>query len=135
MNESSPPPRDDEAGSGKKRHDEPSVLEGLRRSLLPLRHEWDPSFAGSGREALQTMSEATFEVIVTDLRMPEMDGAELLSEVARRHPEVAHIILTGGLEWKTMPRTAGLNPVRLWKPCDVETLRAAVTHVCPRSGE
>ncbi|MEM8917105.1 MAG: response regulator, partial [Pseudomonadota bacterium] len=67
--------------------DEPMVLNGLRRMLRSLRGDWDMDFATSGKEALAKMSDGGFTVIVSDMRMPEMDGAALLDEVAVRHPE------------------------------------------------
>ena len=60
--------------------DEPNVLSGLRRMLYSLRNEWDMKFVSSGAEALQCLSEAPFDVLVTDVRMPEMNGIELLQE-------------------------------------------------------
>jgi len=60
--------------------DEPNVLAGLKRMLYSLRNEWDMKFVTSGAEALQCLSESPFEVLVTDVRMPEMNGIELLQE-------------------------------------------------------
>jgi CheY-like chemotaxis protein len=48
--------------------------------LYSLRNEWDMKFVSSGAEALQCLSEAPFDVLVTDVRMPEMNGIELLQE-------------------------------------------------------
>ena len=64
--------------------DEPKVLEGLRRMLRPLRDEWDMAFARGGPEALQLLGRDAFDVVVTDMRMPDMDGAELLAQVRGR---------------------------------------------------
>jgi YesN/AraC family two-component response regulator len=51
--------------------DEPMVLTGLKRSLRPMRSEWEMVFAGGGDEALMVMEQQTFDIIVTDMRMPE----------------------------------------------------------------
>jgi CheY-like chemotaxis protein len=66
--------------------DEPVVIEGLQRMFFNMRREWDVQFGNDGQEALKIMAEAPTDVIVSDMRMPEMNGAELLSEVMRRHP-------------------------------------------------
>ena len=75
--------------------DEPKLLDGLKRSLRPMREEWNMTFVTSGAEALQTLGQAPFDVIVSDMRMPVMDGAQLLSEVRQRFPQVARIVLSG----------------------------------------
>src|ERR1039458_3122863 len=88
--------------------DEPMVLTGLKRSLRPMRAEWEMVFAAGGDEALAAMDRQTFDIIVTDMRMPKvcrsmaardrqtfdiivtdmrmpgMDGAQLLEEVQKR---------------------------------------------------
>jgi len=55
--------------------DEPNVLSGLRRSLYGMREEWEMVFVSGGLEALQAMEKQPFDIIVTDMRMPMMDGA------------------------------------------------------------
>ncbi len=55
--------------------DEPRILEGLRRMLRPQRHEWEMAFAPGGEAALAMMEASPFDVIVSDMRMPGIDGA------------------------------------------------------------
>ena len=66
--------------------DEPMVLKGLQRTLRKMRAEWDMSFVTSAAHALELMAEKPFDAIVADMRMPGMDGAQLLNEVKDRHP-------------------------------------------------
>lgn len=75
--------------------DEPNILGGLRRMLRNMRHEWQMTFAASGQEALQVLQEEPCDVIVSDMRMPGMNGAELLLEVMKRYPQMIRIILSG----------------------------------------
>ena len=75
--------------------DEPRVLEGLRRMLHSLRNDWEMKFVASGAEALQCLAATPFDVLVTDVRMPEMSGVELLQEVIQQYPEVIRIVLSG----------------------------------------
>lgn len=75
--------------------DEPRVLDGLRRMLRAQRKDWRLSFATSGPEALEILAREVPDVVVSDMRMPGMDGAQLLAEVRRLHPHVVRIILSG----------------------------------------
>ncbi len=106
--------------------DEPDVLSALRRSLRKLRHEWDMAFAESGVAALHLFEETPFDVIVTDMRMPGMDGAELLKEVARKYPGTIRIILSGYSDQDTVMRTVSVAHQYLAKPCEVELLKEVI---------
>jgi HD-like signal output (HDOD) protein/CheY-like chemotaxis protein len=75
--------------------DEPRILGGLRRLLRSQRERWEMSFTGSGHEALDLLQSSPCDVIVSDYRMPGMDGAELLQLVRERHPGTARVILSG----------------------------------------
>ena len=110
--------------------DEPNVLGGLRRMLYPLRDQWRMVFAGSGREALERLEESAFDVLVTDVRMPEMGGAELLEEVRKRFPQTIRIVLSGTTESDLTLRTATLAHQYLCKPCDAATLRSTLERAC-----
>lgn len=73
--------------------DEPNILAALRRVLR--QPDWRVLTAGSGREALALMDQAPVDLVISDMRMPEMDGAELLAQVQARWPGVLRILLTG----------------------------------------
>jgi len=111
--------------------DEPNVLEGLRRMLRKQRHEWDMEFVASGDEALAKMAESPFDVVVTDMEMPSMDGAEFLEQVLERHPDVARIVLSGHADDASTIRALRVAHQYLSKPTDAETLKAAVARACP----
>lgn len=106
--------------------DEPKVLEGLQRMLYPLRGEWQMEFVSSGQQALRRLSEAEFDVLVTDIRMPGMGGLELLSEVIQQHPQVIRLVLSGTVDQELTLRSAAVAHQYLVKPCDARTLRAKV---------
>lgn len=72
--------------------DEPRMREIL--SLLASRWGYDVRTAAGGREALETLEDFAAEVVVTDLRMPEVDGEALLREVRVRHPQTVVILMT-----------------------------------------
>ncbi|MEM8950723.1 MAG: response regulator [Pseudomonadota bacterium] len=109
--------------------DEPLVLSGLRRMLRSLRHDWDMSFANSGREALELLDGGDFAVVVSDMRMPEMDGATLLNEIAARHPATARLVLSGHAELEAILRAVRPAHQFLAKPCDPKLLEGALQRI------
>ena len=106
--------------------DEPNILRGLRRMLRGLAGEWDMQFAESGAEALERLERAPVDVIVTDMRMPQMGGAELLSEVRERFPQVIRMVLSGQCDEAAAYSVAGSSHQFMSKPCNTETLAGAV---------
>ncbi len=110
--------------------DEPKVLDGLQRMLRPQRKEWEMVFAGSAKQALDLLEAAPFDVLVTDVRMPEMDGVALLEEVQRKFPSVIRIVLSGYFEREAALEAAGVAHQYLTKPCDPETLCGTVARLC-----
>ena len=103
--------------------DEPMVLNGLQRTLRKMRRDWDMTFVGSGREALDVLGKKSMDVIVSDLRMPEMDGGRLLADVKKQHPQVVRIILSGQLDQEMTLKSVQLAHQSLSKPCDAEVLK------------
>jgi len=114
--------------------DEPRVLEGLQRTLRGMRQEWEMHFAGSGQEALEYLSKEPADVIVSDMRMPGMDGAQLLIEVKKRHPQIARIVLSGHSEEEAILKSVRPAHQYLAKPCDAETLKSVVMSACALRG-
>jgi HD-like signal output (HDOD) protein/ActR/RegA family two-component response regulator len=110
--------------------DEGRILEELRRMLRPQRHEWEMAFARSGHAALALMEASPFDVIVSDMRMPGMDGAALLAHVREAYPQVVRIILSDHTELSTALRVVPVAHQFLAKPCDAETLRVAIERAC-----
>jgi HD-like signal output (HDOD) protein/CheY-like chemotaxis protein len=103
--------------------DDAMVLDAMRRVFRTLRAEVHAEFARSGAEALTRLDAAPFDVIVADMRMPGMDGAQLLGQVMQRHPEVVRIILSGQADLAMIMRSISATHQYLCKPCDAETLR------------
>ena len=103
--------------------DQPEILRALERMLEAADVEWDLSFAHSGAEALELLGKhPDIQTIVSDMRMPGMDGAELLELVSKQHPGVIRIVLSGEADKDTVFRA--VNPMHryLAKPCDTKTL-------------
>jgi len=106
--------------------DEPNILSGLKRQLRAQRKEWEMAFAESGKAALSMMEAAPFDVVVSDMRMPGMDGAELLNRVKERYPETVRIILSGHSELELVMKSVGPTHQYLTKPCEPDLLRATL---------
>ncbi|MEP7076189.1 MAG: response regulator [Acidobacteriota bacterium] len=109
--------------------DEPNILEGLQRMLRSLRHEWEMSFAGSGAEGLALLDEKTIDVVVSDMKMPGMDGSQFLNAVMEKYPHMVRIILSGYSEKDMILKSVGIAHQYLSKPCDAEILKATVLRV------
>ena len=107
--------------------DEPNLLRGLRRMLYPMSNEWEMAFMESGKAALAELASKPYDVVVTDMRMPVMDGAALLAEVRSSYPEISRIVLSGHSEWETVMRVIGPAHQYLSKPCNPETLKTRLT--------
>src|SRR6185369_17925893 len=78
--------------------DDPSMLQALRLRLRRMRNAWEMEFVGSGMEAIARLEQRTFDVIVSDQRMPGMDGAALLQIIRTRWPRTVRIVLSGYAE-------------------------------------
>ena len=83
--------------------DEPKVLDGLKRMLHGMRREWEMVFANSGQEALEILGTKPFDVLISDMRMPGMDGYQLLEKVRELHPQVVRIIPGQGFLMQSLP--------------------------------
>ena len=100
--------------------DERNVLKSCQRLLH--RAGYQSELANSGAEALEKLKYNTFAAIVSDQRMPEMEGTELLAEVAKQYPETVRIMLTGYADIQAS--IAAINKGSVWryltKPWDDE---------------
>lgn len=106
--------------------DEALVLEGLARTMRPLRSECTFRFADGGAAALELIAAEPVDVIVSDMHMPSMSGRELLQAVRARHPSVVRFLLSGNADRGSLIDAVGCAHQFLSKPCDPATLRAAV---------
>jgi len=106
--------------------DEQSILDGLRRALHPMRAEWEMCFVDSGEAALKALEQRPFDVVVSDMRMPKMDGAELLEQVKLRCPDSIRVVLTGQSSRSAVLRSVAPAHQFLSKPCDPKELMARI---------
>lgn len=106
--------------------DEENILSGLRRMLRGLHEEWEMVFVTTGSEALDMFEKTKFDVIISDMRMPNMDGSQLLTEVMNKYPDTVRIILSGHSDQEMILRSIGPAHQFLAKPCDAEIIKDTV---------
>ncbi len=106
--------------------DEPNILQGLRRMLRPMRETWDMHFAESGQQALEIMSRVQMDAVVSDMRMPGMDGPELLHRIMREYPDTVRFALSGYSDQDMVERSIAPTHQYLTKPCDEKRLIQAL---------
>ena len=96
-----------------------SILRGATRNMRRL---WAMEFVHSGAEALDVLTEFACDVIVTDMQMPGMNGAELLDIVERTYPDIIRIVLSGNYDQSSTFRLVRGEHQYLAKPCDAGLL-------------
>ena len=106
--------------------DEPALLAALSNLMRRDRHRWDLVFALGGAEALRAIENGAFDIVLTDMRMPEVDGLAVLAAVKARSPRTIRIILSGYAESAIVLQALPLVHQFLSKPCDAKTLRSTI---------
>jgi CheY-like chemotaxis protein len=106
--------------------DEPNLLDGIQRSL---RKQVDLRTAPSGAEGLVLLREAgPFALVVSDMRMPAMNGAQFLAKAREQNPDTVRMILSGQADLQAT--IAAVNEGHIYrflnKPCPPDQLLAAV---------
>ena len=102
--------------------DEDSILRGFQ---LNLRKDFELHVASNGIEGLEVFDrEGGFSVVLSDMRMPQMDGATMLGEIKKKDPEVVTVLLTGHTDFESAMSAVNSGSVfrMLAKPCPPEEL-------------
>jgi HD-like signal output (HDOD) protein/ActR/RegA family two-component response regulator len=103
--------------------DEPLVLRALGRMVRPMQSDFDALFAANGAEALDQLAKKPVDVLVSDMRMPGMDGAALLTQVQQHFPATARVILSGYAQDETLLRAIPVSHRFLAKPLQPAELK------------
>lgn len=107
--------------------DEPRLLEGIERMMFDVAEDWVIDIAPSGDEALAKLAAGDYAIVISDMRMPGMDGATLLARVAELYPRVVRVILSGQTDEEATLRAAQIAHRFLTKPCSAESLYEVVS--------
>jgi len=110
--------------------DEIRILDGIRRMLYAERKQWEMEFVLGGEAALQACEATSFDVVISDMRMPGMDGATLLGHIRDRYPATARVILSGYSEDSLARRAVPVAHRFLAKPSSSSELRSMIERVC-----
>ncbi|WP_051141974.1 response regulator [Paucidesulfovibrio longus] len=108
--------------------DEEMILRGIRR-MLHGHVDWDISYALGGAEGLEHLKSKPVDVLVADMRMPGMDGAQLLTKAQTVAPGAVRIVLSGHSDQQAVLHTVKPAHQFLSKPCDLDTLVSTLERV------
>jgi len=106
--------------------DEPQALQELRRQAPMLGEAWEAEFVDSGGMGLQAFARCPFNVVVADLRMPGMGGAEFLQEIMARYPSTLRLLMAAEADRELAVQSLGRTHQFLVKPCDLGFLKSVV---------
>jgi HD-like signal output (HDOD) protein len=112
--------------------DEQAVLDGLRNSLRKIRRRYRLLFADGAAAAIRMLETEPVDMVITDIRMPERNGVDLLEEVRFRFPDVIRYVLSGQAEERLVRRSVPVTHRWINKPCPrdelVEAIGLAIGH-------
>ncbi|MBM2814340.1 MAG: Response regulator [Ignavibacteria bacterium] len=106
--------------------DDADALEFYKKLLGSMNGDWMQYYALSGNEALEIMQGNNIDVIVADLRMPQMDGVELLTTVKEKYPHVLRLVLSAHEDEMKAIRSIGVAHRFMLKPCDIQELKEKI---------
>ena len=110
--------------------DDPVLVRVYAAVLQGGRDHWEVRSATSGKQALDLLARTPFDVVVTDLRMPEMTGIELMSKIRAEFPRTSRVILSGIHDQEEIARCLGDTHQFIPKPVKLDMLRDALARIC-----
>lgn len=112
--------------------DEQFIIMGMKRLFKALASEMEIEYATSGKEALSKIQSKNFDVVITDLFMPEIDGIELLEKVKESQPNTVRIMMTGHIDSSLEKLKNDIAHIILSKPIKndalIDTIRNCISN-------
>lgn len=102
--------------------DEPGIIDGFRRILRRQRGKWELDFAHSGDHALAMLREKSYDIVISDMRMPGMHGVELLGRIKENYPETLRIVVSGHADMELTLESTRVAHQFIAKPVDSDVL-------------
>ena len=109
--------------------DDKLLLEFYGVLLADCRDEWETSLAPEGQTALKLLRESPFDVVVSDMQMPGMNGIELLTEVAKLQPQSSRIIISGFSDQAVAADSLNCTHLFIPKPFDIKILKSTLARI------
>lgn len=106
--------------------DDKDILLGYKNMLFTMRKKWDLFLASSVNKALEVLNSERIDIIVADLKMPGLDGNDLLNIVKEKWPNIIRIVLSGQQDYSQIINTTQSAHQFLSKPCDGAMLKAKI---------
>lgn len=110
------------------------LLEIYRLVFEKDQERWDIQFASGAAEALAMMEKQPFDVVVSDMRMPGMSGADLFQEVMKKYPKSSRLIMSGYADQEQIAKCIGATHQFIAKPFDIKLLKNTIWRVCALDG-
>lgn len=109
--------------------DEARILSGIENALLFEDGDWDAEFSNSGSDAIERMNKADYDVLITDMQMPGLTGADVLEHATTQTPDMIRMVLSGEVNEELAQRAMPLAHEFVSKPCEPEKLFQIITRV------
>ncbi|MEH6347097.1 MAG: response regulator [Bermanella sp.] len=113
--------------------DEISILNTLKRLLR--NEEYQLLTASSAEEGLELLDSKKVDIVISDMRMPNIDGAEFLEKVKSKHPDIGRMIMSGFADLESVVKAINKGDINQFisKPWDNDTLKQVVKDHLPQS--
>ena len=115
--------------------DDTEILALLKAKLSPMQYEWDIHLAEGGRPAIALLQRSTFDVIVSDLLMPGIDGISLLNAVMKKYPSTIRIVLSGASDEEIKLKSVNQSHQFLAKPIEIVELKSTILRALTLRGQ
>ena len=107
--------------------DEVMILKGFKRAFF--RSKWELFFADSADNALKKLAKESVDFVISDMRMPGMNGSDFLERVSELYPQVVRIILSGHSDEEAAKKACFVAHQWFNKPCQPKLLEEVLNHI------